>query len=146
MFEQKDYYLKGIKCWGWFQISIGDIHSWDWWSLFLSPTPTVCTNSNMSFKHSQAIGLGEKGYKPRFMLYHIVFCSMHTSFFLSPCLSSSPSFSFSLAMSLEKVMPPHSSTLDWKIPWTEEPGGLQSTGSQRVGHDWVTLLTLLRGY
>ena len=29
----------------------------------------------------------------------------------------------------------HSSILAWKIPWTEEPGGLQSTGSQRVGHD-----------
>ena len=29
----------------------------------------------------------------------------------------------------------HSSTLAWKIPWTEEPGGLQSMGSQRVGHD-----------
>ena len=32
----------------------------------------------------------------------------------------------------------HSSILAWKIPWTEEPGGLQSTGSQRVGHDWAT--------
>ena len=41
---------------------------------------------------------------------------------------------------LEKEMAPHSSTLAWKIPWTEEPGGLQSTGSQRVGHDWVTSL------
>jgi len=30
---------------------------------------------------------------------------------------------------------PHSSTLAWKIPWTEEPGGLQSMGSQRVRHD-----------
>ena len=36
---------------------------------------------------------------------------------------------------LEKGMATHSSTLAWKIPWTEEPGGLQSTGSQRVGHD-----------
>ena len=36
----------------------------------------------------------------------------------------------------------HSSTLAWKIPWTEEPGGLQSTGSQRVGHDLVTSLSL----
>ena len=36
-----------------------------------------------------------------------------------------------------------SSILAWRIPWTEEPGGLQSTGSQRVGHDWVTLLTYL---
>ena len=34
-------------------------------------------------------------------------------------------------------MAPHSSTLAWKIPWTEEPGRLQSMGSQRVGHDWV---------
>ena len=36
---------------------------------------------------------------------------------------------------LEKKMAPHSSILAWKIPWTEEPGGLQSMGSQRGGHD-----------
>ena len=35
----------------------------------------------------------------------------------------------------EKAMAPHSSTLAWKILWTEEPGGLQSMGSLRVGHD-----------
>ena len=35
-------------------------------------------------------------------------------------------------------MAPHSSTLAWKIPWTEEPGRLQPMGSQRVGHDWAT--------
>ena len=39
-------------------------------------------------------------------------------------------------------MAPHSSTLAWKIPWTEEPGRLQSMGSQRVGQDWVTSLSL----
>ena len=39
---------------------------------------------------------------------------------------------------LEKEMGTHSSTLAWKILWTEEPGGLQSTGLQRVGHEWVT--------
>ena len=39
-------------------------------------------------------------------------------------------------------MAPHSSTLAWKIPWTEEPGGLQSMGSWRVGHGWVTSLSL----
>ena len=42
---------------------------------------------------------------------------------------------------LEKEMATHSSILAWRIPWTEEPGGLQSMGSQRVGHDSVTLLT-----
>ena len=36
---------------------------------------------------------------------------------------------------LEKAMATHSSTLAWKIPWTEEPGGLQSMGSLGVGHD-----------
>ena len=39
---------------------------------------------------------------------------------------------------LEKEMATHSSILAWKIPWTEEPGVLQSKGSQRVGHDWAT--------
>ena len=43
---------------------------------------------------------------------------------------------------LEKEMATHSSILAWKIPWTEEPGGLQSMGSQRVGHDWETSLSL----
>ena len=43
---------------------------------------------------------------------------------------------------MEKTMAPHSSILAWKIPWTEEPGGLQSMGSLRVGHDWATSLSL----
>ena len=38
-------------------------------------------------------------------------------------------------------MAPHSSTLAWKIPWTEEPGGLQSMGLLRVGHDLATSLS-----
>ena len=46
--------------------------------------------------------------------------------------------SSSMESSPEKAMPPHSSTLAWKTPWTEEPGRLQSMVSQRVGHDWVT--------
>ena len=54
-------------------------------------------------------------------------------FFISFCIQVllkliSPLFS-------EKAMAPHSSTLAWKIPWTEEPGGLQSMGLLRVGHD-----------
>ena len=39
---------------------------------------------------------------------------------------------------LEKEMATHSSILAWRIPGTEEAGGLQPMGSQRVGHDWVT--------
>ena len=43
---------------------------------------------------------------------------------------------------LEKEMAPHSSTHAWEMPWTEEPGRLQSIGSWRVRHNWVTLLSL----
>ena len=43
---------------------------------------------------------------------------------------------------LEKEMAIHPSTIAWKIPWTEEPGRLQSMGSQRVRHNWATSLSL----
>jgi len=52
------------------------------------------------------------------------------------------SFRSLLNMLAEKAMGPHSSTLAWKIPWMEEAGRLQSMGSLRVGHDWVTSLSL----
>ena len=42
----------------------------------------------------------------------------------------------------EKALAPHSSTLTWKIPWTEEHGGLRSMGSLGVGHDFATSLSL----
>ena len=46
---------------------------------------------------------------------------------------------------LEKDMATHSSILAWRIPWTEEPGGLHSMGWQRVGHDYLSMwLFMLR--
>ena len=45
------------------------------------------------------------------------------------------SFAFQLFLVLEKEMATHPNILAWRIPWTEEPGRLQSMGSQRVGHD-----------
>ena len=47
-----------------------------------------------------------------------------------------------LGLIWEKEMATHSSILTWRIPWMEEPGGLQSTGWQRVGHDWTTSLSV----
>ena len=44
--------------------------------------------------------------------------------------------------STEKAMAPHSSTLSWKVPWREGPGGLQSMGSLGVAHNWATSLSL----
>ena len=46
------------------------------------------------------------------------------------------------ALLSEKTMAPHFSTLAWKIPWMEEPGGLQFMGSLRVGHEWATSFSL----
>ena len=48
-------------------------------------------------------------------------------------------FQFLNSVFLEKAIAPHSSTVAWKIPWTEEPGRLQSMGSWRVGHNWTDL-------
>ena len=52
-----------------------------------------------------------------------------------PAMQETPVRSLGQEDSLEQVMATHSSILAWKIPWTEEPGGLQSMGLQRVGYD-----------
>ena len=52
-----------------------------------------------------------------------------------PAIQESQVQSLGQKDSLEKGMATHASTLAWKIPWTEEPGGLQCVVSQRVGHD-----------
>ena len=56
----------------------------------------------------------------------------------SACNAGDPSSIPGSEDSLEKKMATHSSILDWEIPWTEKPDGLQSMGSQRVGHNSVT--------
>ena len=59
---------------------------------------------------------------------------------LLPAMRETQLWSLGREDPLEKEMATHSSILAWKIPWTEKPGRLQSMGSQRVGHDWVTSL------
>ena len=60
--------------------------------------------------------------------WHLFFKTRH--FFFLSCILT------------EKAMASHSSTLAWKIPWMEEPGGLQSMGLLRVGHNWATSLSI----
>ena len=55
-----------------------------------------------------------------------------------PAMQETWIWSLGLEDPLEEGMATHSSILAWRIPWTEEPDGLQSIGSQRVGRDWVT--------
>ena len=57
-----------------------------------------------------------------------------------PTMQETPVQSLGQEDLLEKEMATHSSILAWEIQWMEEPGKLQSTGSQRVGHDWATSL------
>jgi len=75
-----------------------------------------------------------------------LFILLMVSFAVRKLLSLTRSLSFifiSITVGdVEKAMAPHSSTLAWKIPWTEEPGRLQSMGSLRVRHDWATSLSL----
>ena len=54
-----------------------------------------------------------------------------------PAVQESQFWSLDQEDPLEEEMATHASILDWRIPWTEEPDGLQTMGSQRVGHNWV---------
>ena len=55
-----------------------------------------------------------------------------------PAMQEPPVWSLGQEDPVEKEMTTHSSILAWRILWAEEPGGLQSMGLQRVGHNWVT--------
>ena len=70
--------------------------------------------------------------KPDTDLWEIFPCSLKETQLKETSLSSSTEH---CQMYREKAMAPHCITLAWKIPWMEEPGGLQSMGSLRVGHD-----------
>ena len=58
------------------------------------------------------------------------------------CIYNNEYLYYGISLRSEKAMAAHSSTLAWKIPWTEEPGRLQSMGSLRVVHNWATSLSL----
>ena len=73
-------------------------------------------------------------------------CKVHLCFtmyrylisFYLPAMEETRVRSLGWEFPLEKGVAIHSSILAWRIPWTEKPGGLQSIGLQRVGHDWAT--------
>ena len=78
-------------------------------------------------------------HRKHFMYYKVSESRVSHCCFTSYLKYLAESLEFSRC-SKEKAMAPHSSSLAWKIPWTEEPGRLQSMGSLRVRHDWVTSL------
>ena len=76
------------------------------------------------------------------VLFLPVYLCKCSAWYLCTATSYVWAFWIKLCFTMEKAMAPHSSTLAWKTPWTEEPGRLQSMGSLRVGHDWATSLSV----
>ena len=90
---------------------------------------------------------GEDNFLPMCSYALPVRYKSHLAFFLFVILAAiddyclQPVIHYDCAQLSEKAMAPHSSTLAWKIPWTEEPGRLQSMGLLRIRHDWATSLS-----
>ena len=101
----------------------------------------LCMRANENLSDFCAVSRANKGLRQVFRNHYEVWRSL-------VCATSKYATSVTLIifswshLKKEKVMAPHSSTLAWKIPWTEEPGRLQSMGSLRVRHNWVTSLSL----
>ena len=116
------------------------------WTLLHPPSPYHPSGLSQCTSPKHPVSCIEPGLATHF-IYDIIHVSMTFSQIIPP--SASPTESTRLFyrcshrdITLEKAMAPHSSTLAWKIPWTGEPGGLQSMGSWRVRHDWATSLSL----
>ena len=114
-------------------------------SPLLPPSPPHPSGS--SLLPSPRTLLPFKNYTSLYMLWNLsincmFFLECSSSFFYLAisCLSFISHFKYILSVQVEKEMANHSSTLAWRIPRTEEPGGLQSMGSQRVGHNCATNL------
>ena len=130
------------------------------WTPLLPPSPSHPSGSSQCTSPEHPVSCIEPGLAIHFT-YDNLHVSMPFSHIIPPAPSpteskrlfytsvlhtglSLPSFKIPyICISIsEKAMAPHSSTLAWKIPWTEEPGRLQSMGSLGVGHDWATSLSL----
>ena len=78
------------------------------------------------------------------LLYFLFYIGIQLAFLVAQMVRNLPEMQVTWILSLDredplgKEMATCSSILAWRIPWAEEPGGLQSTGSQRVGHSWAT--------
>ena len=130
-------------------IGLSWVHLWQ-------PTPVFCLENSMDREDWQATAHGSQraGYN---CVTENIYIFTHTHIYtyiyifgvslVAQRLKHLPAMQETWVQSLgqedplEKEMATHSSILAWRIPWTEEPGGLQPMGSQRVGHDWATSLS-----
>ena len=136
----------------------GRKHLWRWWGGWKSrsseaeaPACWVCRGGAHTAVVLKKLVSGVLGSIPLLFLQGLqkIIYSMNPFIFhsisfltLSPFTCLLLHKKHSIRSSRVSHLAPHSSTLAWKIPWMEEPGGLQSMGSRRVGHDWATSLSL----
>ena len=114
---------------------------WSHWSCFTCSLGS-CSFSKISESSLPGVGLSI-GWDSFSLSLHLFYPTAYSHIVLYTALDVSLNFLFiCLFLAIPRGMAPHSSTLAWKIPWTEEPGRLQSMGSLRVGHNWATSLSL----
>ena len=116
-----------------------------YWSFSFSISPSNEYSGLISFRIEWLDLFAVQGTLKRLLQHHsskasILWFQSSVSLFIR--IKKLLLISWNLNSRSEKAMAPHSSTLAWKIPWTEEPGGLQSMGSLGVGHDWATSFSL----
>ena len=100
-----------------------------------------CTTTWISYKYTYPIPLEPPTHPPHIPPLQVITEPEESSLW-NKAVSHQLSILCIVVHISEKAMAPHSSTLAWKLPWTEEPGRLQSMGSWRVGHDWTTSISL----
>ena len=103
----------------------------EYWSGVLFPSPGNLPNPDIGSVHSLHQCKSLLSFNAWMYFYNLYSFLLNYLFIFMPVLPY-----------LNYLMAAHSSTLAWKFPWTEEPGGLQSMGSRRVGHDWATSFSL----
>ena len=126
------------RAWGYKQLdSTEPVEQW----LYKAALVAMVTNSSASLKgiaFSDLLLISKNKIKTFFRKSYRI----HLPFALTLAICPDSVNSGNLSLSGEKAMAPHCSILAWKIPWMEEPGGLQSMGSRRVRHNWGTSLSL----
>ena len=113
------------------------------WTL-LPPSLYHPSGSSQCTRPKHPVSCIEPGLATRF-IYDIINVSMPFSQIIPQMISLSHRVQKTVYTSVSLLlsrMAPHSSTLAWKIPWTEKPGKVQSMASLRVGYDWTTSLSL----
>ena len=113
------------------------VHVFLSWTPLPPPSPYHPSGSTQCTSPKPPVSCTEPG-----LVIHFLYDIIHVLMPFSQIIPPTPSPTESKRLFYTSVSLSHSTILAWNIPWTEEPGRLQSMWSQRVGHDWVTSLPL----